>query len=172
MRKLTKAVNKRIPSIAVSRGRGISDPCTWLPHLHRKGPLGGGTVAREAEIKSRSKPLLRPLPHPWSLPTSQFGTGGVALRNRSSGSISVSGVVSPLQAAYLYWAVITAGPPKAANQTITIARQFPTPGASASVTGIVVGSGEQPCWTGDTITVFRAVVPLNVATETDSTKSR
>jgi hypothetical protein len=97
---------------------------------------------------------------------SQFASGGVGLRNRGAGSIAISGVVPPVQAAYIYWAVITEGAATAANESIMLQRLFPTPvSAVTTVAGTNVGSGISPCWPqGNTITVFRGTVPTTVAT--------
>jgi hypothetical protein len=96
---------------------------------------------------------------------SQFGSGGVGLRNRGAGSIAVSGVVAPVQVAYIYWAVITKGAATAANKSIMLQRLFPTPvSAVTTIAGTNVGSGPSPCWPqGNTITVFRGTVPTTVA---------
>jgi len=97
----------------------------------------------------------------------QFGSGGVGLRNRGAGSIAVSGVLPPVQFAYIYWAVITSGPASAANQKIKLQRLSPTPASTVvTITGTNVGTGPSPCWgtSSDTITVFRGTVPITVAT--------
>lgn len=95
----------------------------------------------------------------------QFGSGGAALRNRGTGSISISGVITPVQAAYIYWAVITTGAATAADEKVKVQRLSPTP-ASAVVTvaGTLLGTGGSPCWSGNTISVFRGSVPTTVAT--------
>lgn len=126
-------------------------------------PLGGGIVAMSASSVDGVSFLPSPLASAAVFRNAQYGSGGVALRNRATGSFSVSGVLTPVQEAFLYWAVITTGTPTAANQKVTIARQFPSPLASATVTGTPIGSGPQPCWAGDTITVFRASVPVSLA---------
>jgi hypothetical protein len=96
---------------------------------------------------------------------SQFGSGGVGLRNRGAGSIAISGVVTPVRAAYIYWAVITKGAVTAANESIMLQRLSPTVGAVTTIAGTNVGSGASPCWPqGTTITVFRGTVPTTVAT--------
>ena len=41
-----------------------------------------------------------------------YSTGGVALRNRFTGEIQISGVTAPTQAAYIYWAVLLSNPTK------------------------------------------------------------
>jgi hypothetical protein len=97
----------------------------------------------------------------------QYGTAGTPLRNRRTGAIRMSGVVGPVQDAYIYWAVITQGPPPARVGQIQVQRLAPPGAASANVTltGFVIGTGVQPCeWIGDRITVYRAQVPLAIAT--------
>ena len=97
----------------------------------------------------------------------QYGTAGTPLRNRSTGAIRLSGVVAPVQEAFIYWAVITLGPPPAAVGRIQVQRLAPPAPASANVTltGVVVGVGVQPCeWFGDRITVYRSQIPAAVAT--------
>jgi hypothetical protein len=93
----------------------------------------------------------------------QYGTGGVGLRNRRGGGIGISGVVTPVKAAYLYWAVITEGAPGKADSSVLLERLLPTSSSGVTVTGTAIGTGAQPCWTGDRITVFRGTVPTSVA---------
>jgi hypothetical protein len=92
-----------------------------------------------------------------------FGTGAVGLRNRGNGGIEVSGASGKIQAAYLYWAVITQGPPGTAVSRVLL-RQRVSQGAFTEIRGTAVGSGPGPCWLGDRITVFRGGVPLSLAT--------
>jgi hypothetical protein len=117
------------------------------PKLSDNGPLG------------LIKPSLR-------FTASTYATGGVALRNRGAGNISVSGLPGATTAAFLYWSVITptaAVPAAAAN--VQIQRLFPGASAPVVVPGVRVGAGPGPCWlAGSTVTVFRAAVPLAVAT--------
>ena len=90
-----------------------------------------------------------------------YGTGGVALRNRGAGGISISGVVAPVQAAYVYWAVIQ---PNKAASVITVKRLFPGVAGPVNLPGVVVGGGPVPCpWPGGQIIVFRAQIPLGIA---------
>ncbi len=93
----------------------------------------------------------------------QYGTGGVALRNRGGGGFGVSGVVTPVKAAYLYWAVITEGAPLKSETAVALQRLLPTSSSSVVVTGTAIGVGPQPCWSGDRITVFRGTVPTSIA---------
>jgi hypothetical protein len=90
-----------------------------------------------------------------------YGTGGVAMRNRGAGGISISGVIAPVQAAYVYWAVIA---PNKAASVICVKRLFPGVAGPANLAGTVVGAGAAPCpWPGGKIIVFRALIPPGIA---------
>jgi len=99
-----------------------------------------------------------------------YGTGGVALRNRSTGTIEISGDTGATQAAWLYWAVLLHNPTKAQLTKVgkvTIARLFPAGAplpSSAAVTGTLLNIGADPCWGSTGTYVYRAAVPLTVAT--------
>lgn len=93
----------------------------------------------------------------------QYGTGGVGLRNRSGGALNVSGVNKPTKAAFVYWAVITAGAPPAPVKSVKIQRIAPTASAVATLAGTAIGITGSPCWSGDTTTVYKAAVPLAIA---------
>jgi hypothetical protein len=96
-----------------------------------------------------------------------YETGGVALRNRGAGNISISGLVGSPRVSLLYWAVISAGAPPAAARSIEIQRLYPAPASGVvNLTGTVFGTGPAPCWgpEGSIITVFRAVVPIATVT--------
>ena len=85
-----------------------------------------------------------------SFSSAGYATAGVGLRNQARGGMVVSGAIIPVQAAYLYWAVITTGAPGTADQGIIVQRLFPTPASSAvNLTGTVLGTGSTPCWGGD-----------------------
>ena len=98
-----------------------------------------------------------------------YGTGGVALRNRIKGSIHISGVTGPTQAAWLYWAVLFASTPSSAQlrgaSKVQLQREFP-PGipSAAQLTGTLIAIGGDPCWGSAGTWVFRASVPTTVAT--------
>ncbi len=105
-----------------------------------------------------------------SYSNASYGTGGVALRNRRTGVIHISGVSGATQAAWLYWAVLLNNP--TATQVsnvghVTIARQFPT-GAplptSVTLNGTLIAVGGDPCWGSTGTYVFRGQVPNTVAT--------
>lgn len=92
-----------------------------------------------------------------------FGTGAVGLRNRGEGGIEVSGVVTPIKRALVYWAVVTQGAPTSAVNRIDIKRG--SVGATfTTIVGAAVGTGASPCWGGDRTTVYRGNIPLTVAT--------
>ena len=94
-----------------------------------------------------------------------YATGGISLRNRGAGNISISGVTGAPQLAFLYWSVIFNGAPPAASTQLQIQRLYPTPVSAPMVlTGTVVGVGPSPCWGGTNVFVFRAAVPLALAT--------
>jgi hypothetical protein len=92
----------------------------------------------------------------------QYESGGTGLRNQARGGITINGVTGAPVAAFVYWAVITTGPAGSPLDRLEVQRQWPGSG-SATVSGAVVGTGGSPCWPGDTLTVFRASVPVKVA---------
>ena len=98
-----------------------------------------------------------------------YGTGGVALRNRIKGSIQISGVNGPTQAAWLYWAVLFGSTPSSTQlkgaSKVQLQREFP-PGipSGAQLTGTLIAVGGDPCWGSAGTWVFRAAVPTAVAT--------
>lgn len=125
-----------------------------------------GTTAAPAAGDIEFQTALAPVDGRIVYQSAQYGTGGVGLRNRGTGAIGVSGVVTPVKAAYIYWAVITNGAVKAADKTIKLQRLSPTPASAViSVAGTLIGSGATPCWTPGTttISVYRGAVPLTVA---------
>jgi hypothetical protein len=95
-----------------------------------------------------------------------YVTGGTSLRNRKGGGISISGLVGAPAHAFIYWGVITDGAPPTAAKSINVQRLFPTESELVSLTGTAIGKGVSPCWgpSGAIITIFRAEVPLSVAT--------
>jgi hypothetical protein len=143
---------------AVAQTSSISDPQTRQPASGTTEALNAADIRFETSVGSLEAAATSA--------GSQFGSGGVGLRNRGAGSIAVSGVLPPVQAAYIYWAVITSGAPSAANKSIMLQRLSPTPVSTVTtITGTNVGSGPSPCWPeGNTITVFRGTVPTTVAT--------
>jgi len=95
---------------------------------------------------------------------SSYASGGVGLRNRGAGNISVSGLVGAPTLTFIYWAVISVGPVPAPATSINVQRLYPIPASAVvNLPGVVVGVGPSPCWNPAgavaTITVYRAVVP-------------
>ncbi|HZR31081.1 MAG TPA: hypothetical protein VFA76_04405 [Terriglobales bacterium] len=103
----------------------------------------------------------------WILPsatyyTASLATGGVGLRSQRNGAITISGVTTPMQAAYVYWAVITSTTTiPTPVKGLTVTRLWPivtgVP-ASQAVVGTLVGKGASPCWSGAQILVYRAAL--------------
>lgn len=96
-----------------------------------------------------------------------LASGSVSLRNQPSGVIEISGVARPAKAAFVYWAVVTKGPPSAQAKTISIQRLLPGRSAIANITGTMIGSGPGHCGNaesgGGTLTVYRGAVPAGIA---------
>jgi hypothetical protein len=117
-----------------------------------------------------TKPLTSTIGLTASYANASYGTGGVALRNRHTGSIHISGVSGTTQAAWLYWSVLLQNP--TATQVsnvghVTITRQFPTGAplpSSVTLNGTLIAVGGDPCWGSTGTYVFRARVPNTVAT--------
>jgi hypothetical protein len=104
-----------------------------------------------------------------------YGTGGVALRNRSQGYIQISGVTGPTQAAYLYWAVLLYEPTTIQLKEVAkvqLQREYPTGAGSATtvLNGTLLNVGGDPCWGSTGVWVYRAVVPTSLATGNGSYK--
>ncbi len=134
------------------------------PTTTQRQPAWGTTSAPGAD-SIQFESALEPVNARITYVAAQYGSGGVGLRNRNAGAISVSGVLTPTKAAYIYWAVITTGAATAPNKTIKLQRLSPTPvSAVATITGTLLATGATPCWAGNTISVFRGIVPLTVAT--------
>ena len=87
----------------------------------------------------------------------------MGLRNRLVGGIEVSGVPTPVRAAFLYWATITNGAPPLGGGNSQDPAPLPAArSAIAPLRGVVVGTGPQLCWAANRITVYRAAVPLAI----------
>lgn len=91
-------------------------------------------------------------------PNSQYAAGGAGLRNRTRAHIQITGLNrGSATAAVMYWSIITMGPAPAQYYSVKLTNEQSK--LSATLVGTVVGTGPSPCWPGDTITVFRVLVP-------------
>jgi len=90
--------------------------------------------------------------------SASYATGGGALRNRATTAIEISGAVAPIKAAYLYWAVITGSTAPDSVAELTLTREYPAPVESSLVKGVLIATGSVPCWIGEKINVYRALV--------------
>src|SRR5579863_2901518 len=136
------------------------------------------TFAQSGEFNSRSLGTTDagfPIRHaPTSIGTvnpfivvssAQYGSGGVALRNRGTGGIHVSGVIAPAKVAYIYWSVlVNAAGVIPAMTSVTLQRLFPLPAPAPMVlNGVLLKVGADPCWGSAGAAVFRAPVPIALA---------
>ena len=140
-----------------------ADP-NWL------GTTSSGLTAGLAEPQQLEIPLT------YQYSNASYGTGGVALRNRSEGYIQISGVTGPTQAAYLYWAVLLSNPTQAQVNSVAsvqLQREYPMgvvgpTGSPIVPTEFLVGTllnvGGDPCWGSTGTWVYRAVVSTSLAT--------
>jgi hypothetical protein len=133
----------------------------------REGAAVPGTAAAGEDFGARRAALgdIEPFR---SFRNADLASAGVGLRNRRGGGIEIAGVGRPVKAAYLYWAVLTAGSPPEAVESVNIQRVFPAPASPLrTIRGGVVGQGPEPCWGSfngaTTVTVYRSAVPLSVA---------
>jgi hypothetical protein len=91
-----------------------------------------------------------------------YTTGGIALRNIGTGSIHVNGLASGARDAWLYWSVLFSG---SANptQTMTVKRLWPGGAPTTmTVTGTLIATGADPCWSSSGNAVYRAQVPTTI----------
>jgi hypothetical protein len=132
---------------------------SWAADTAQKGECSTGNSFAGAPLDPGVN--LGNVPPSKVFKNASYSTGGVALRNRGAGGISISGVIAPVQAAYVYWAVIQ---PNKAASVITLKRLFPGVAGPVNLPGVVVGGGPVPCpWPGGQIIVFRAQIPGGIA---------
>jgi len=105
-------------------------------------------------------PLVRVI----AFTNAQYGTAGGALRNRGAAAFNMSGVVTPVQGAYLYWAVLFSGSaPAPILSHITLNRLLPG-SEEVKLIGTLVAIAGDPCWGSSGSAIYRADVPLSLAT--------
>ena len=129
------------------------------------GPLGTSGAGFHPAVTAKFL-SLNPIDPFEAYYNASYGTGGIALRNRGSGVLHVSGVSRPIQDAYLYWAILfnTTQPGKALYK-VCLRRIFPNPDFSeVTLEGTLLGIGADPNWGSNGVAVFRAKVPKCIAT--------
>jgi hypothetical protein len=158
-----------VPQLTAQADEPASTQSSAIAAQESHETFGTSAYSQAPDLSADAATVLVPLKPTIVLAKASYATGGVALRNRGAGNISVSGLVGPSRLTLLYWAVITApaagGPPPAAVRSIQIQRLNPVPASAVVVlNGVQIGAGPAPCWgpAGAIITVFRAVVPAAV----------
>lgn len=98
----------------------------------------------------------------------EYATGGVGLRNQNERSIIISGLPAGSTAvdAYLYWVFLldtTTPPPPVTG--MKLCRTWPEGPTAACVTlsGTLIAIGGDPCWGSVGAYIYRAQVPVSVA---------
>jgi hypothetical protein len=136
-----------------------------LPAIAQNAPLGTPGALRPDYVVHPE--ISAPIDPFKTYENASYGTGGIALRNRGEGVLHVSGVSEPIQAAYLYWAILFTGTaPGAALHDVTlrpISSRVPLY-REVRLAGTLLGIGADPCWGSSGIAVFRAQVPTWLAT--------
>ncbi len=126
------------------------------------GDARWGTIGSPEGVDAREPPAaaLAAIAPASTVKSAQYSSGGIGLRNLGTGTLHISGATPPVKAAFLYWAVITTGPAPPADKSVRLTRTFPAGGRAVMLTGTLLGTGASPCWPGNTISVFRAAVPV------------
>jgi hypothetical protein len=96
-----------------------------------------------------------------------YGTGGVGLRNRGGGVLNVSGVVRPVQDAYLYWGILfSTAQPTYPLSSVCFRQIYPnTCLFGTTLRGTLLGVGADPCWGSTGIAVYRSRVPRDLLSD-------
>ena len=149
--------------LAVAFGAALLGPGSAHAQELPSGDPRWGTIESPDGADRGGQPLqaLASVASAHTFKAAQYSSGGVGLRNLGTGTLHVSGVTPPVKGAYLYWAVITTGAATAADKSVTLERTFPAAGHSETLTGTLLGTGATPCWPGNTISVFKATVPVS-----------
>jgi hypothetical protein len=160
MKRIVSGLAGMMVVLGVAAGPALAQQAAKRPNP------AGATMATRAKVTRLALGTIEPAK---VFRKASYGTAGVGLRNRDTGGLTISGVTGPIQAAYLYWAVITQNAPPAAAKKVIIQRNDAKPTQPVTVTGTPVGTGESPCWyvsaaNHTIITVYRAPVPTQVAT--------
>jgi hypothetical protein len=92
-------------------------------------------------------------------------TTGVALRNRRTGVMPISGVAAPVKRAYLYWAFLYLSTPPSSQQVSFCKQSSGAPGDLACTvkTGTLLATGPDTCWASNGIAVYRSDVTSSIS---------
>lgn len=154
------------PPVCAPPGGACVDPHALPLELGMLEPATTRGLANDADGSERGFPLV--------YPNSRVVANGVSLRDVSSGGIQLVGMPpgSIVLAAYLYWTWISLPAPiPGLHDTLAMARlprsassPIAGPGSAGialrpvDFTGVLVGSGGDPCWNGGLNLVYRADV--------------
>ena len=117
------------------------------------------SAIRDSSVAAIAAPVSPVL----TIANAQYASAGVALRNRTSGAIQISGIVGPVKRAYLYWAFLYRSTTPPATQSIGFCRTTGvTPTACSSKTGTLLATGADTCWGSSGVAVYRADVTSSV----------
>jgi hypothetical protein len=121
-------------------------------------PYGGTSQDPSAKSALAVKPTANPNVAIGVITNAQYAVAGTGLRNRSTGTINISGFVPPLQKAILYWGVLcpTTSP---CGSTITIQRLSPSEIGAKTLTGTLIATAADPCWGSNHAEYYKAYVP-------------
>lgn len=135
----------------------------WAAEQSR--PFGGSNSDPSASQTAPKSKAYMPTAITMQFYKAQYGAAGTGLRNRQSAVINLSGVIAPVQAAYLYWGVIVPTPaePVGVSQ-LTLIKQGGEGGWPVVLNGTLLATAPASCWGGDHNSYYRALVPLSVAT--------
>jgi len=127
-----------------------------MPSRRAPRVLGGGTAADQS-VKTALAAAVAPSPKVvvGVITGAQYAVAGTGLRNRSTGTINISGFVPPLQKAILYWGVLcpTSSP---CGPIISVQRLSPTEIGPKTFVGTLIGVGADPCWGSNHAEFYKA----------------
>lgn len=120
-------------------------------------PSGGTSQDPSAKTAVVSKVTTNPKVVIGVITNAQYAVAGTGLRNRSTGTINISGFVPPLQKAILYWGVLcpTSSP---CGSSISIQRLSPSEISPKTFIGTLIGTGVDPCWGSNHAEYYKAYV--------------
>lgn len=117
------------------------------------------SALRDSSVAAIAAPVSPAL----TIANAQYASAGVALRNRTSGAIQISGIAGPVKRAYLYWAFLYRSTTPPATQSIGFCPSTATSSACSTKTGTLLATGADTCWGSSGVAVYRADVTSSVA---------